>query len=71
MNNELTPGQPVEVLKIWASQGHALPVLQDWFAGYVLVCHEGRSCLVRATGGTFAGCEYRYPRSSVRPSTKE
>lgn len=49
------PGEPVEVLKVWASGGATGKNSRAWFSGYEYVGERGSNLVVRHTRGAFMG----------------
>lgn len=64
--SKYSPGDPVEVLKVWASGGRTGKNSRAWFSGYEYVGERGPHLVVRHTRGAFMGNVVNVPPKDVR-----
>ncbi len=67
--DDLQPGDPVLVNKIWAGTSNPFAPLRDWFSGYAFkgVEAETNCIMVTIRFGLFKGMDIRYPSRDVAP----
>lgn len=66
---DLRPGDPVLVQKIWAGTSNPFAPFRDWFSGYAFkeVEPETNCIMVTSLFGMFKGMDIRYPSRDVAP----
>lgn len=67
--DDLQPGDPVLVHKIWAGCANPFAPLSDWFSGYAFKGVEAETNCIMVTSlfGLFEGMTIRYPSRDVAP----